>query len=154
MVSFVINNLPAGFPIQKQYRPDACITASACSLIEAQGGLAPTQSDLHPLVLAAMNTGLNGFDALSGALAFLNSPCCVTRYTPTGPNLVAWFYNHQSTYQGFLLSTQMGGVAHCTVIFHDKAGTWYQADPWQPTVCHVHLATLQGNYGGDVATIG
>jgi len=151
MSQFTVPNLPTGFPIQRQAHAKACIAASACSLITAQGGTPPSQALLDALVQAGMRQQQNGFNALTAALTFLGHPLTATRYTPSREDLPSWLASQAAIHQGFLLSSRVQQGAHITVIFHDGAGNWYQADPGPATVFRVQLTTLQPSYLATIA---
>ena len=147
-----------GLVIQKQVSQDACIAASACSLIDALGNNpAPTQQQLHPLIVAGMKQNMSGFDSLTNALRQLKSPFGATRYTPNANSLVAWLQQQAQAHQGVLVSShvQVGNQthAHITVVFHDTKGNWFQADPGTATTTGLQLIQLVGNHAGDVAVI-
>jgi hypothetical protein len=143
--------------IQRQIHKDACIAASACSLIDALGVQPPSQQTLDPLVASGMKNGCNGFASLAIALKFLNLGVSSVRVTPTPDELVAWFQQQATDHQGFLISHHVkvrGRTrAHITVIFHDRKGSWFQADPGSGTTNPIHLSQLVTNYAGDVAII-
>ncbi len=154
MAQFVAGNLPHGFPIQKQLHNYACIAAAACSLIAALGGTPPSQAQLDALVHAGMRQGTNGFLSLAEALRYLKHPLSATRHAPPAQSLDSWLHSQAADHQGFLLSSRVqGGGAHITVIFHDQAGNWFEADPGSHTVTGVALSSLQHRYAGDLATL-
>jgi len=143
------------FPIQQQIHKDACIAASACSLLTWLQKQAPTQQALDPLIQEGMRAGNNGFDSLQAALATLRSSSSAQRFTPVDP--AAWASATPSAAAGFLISHGVNlpsGIraAHITVVFFDT-GSWQQADPGTASVRAITLAQLQPDYAGDLAII-
>jgi hypothetical protein len=143
------------FPIQQQIHNDACIAASACSLLTWLRRSAPTQQVLDPLVQNGMRLGSNGFDSLRAALATVGSPSSAQRFTPADPG--AWASSTPGAAAGFLISHGVDlpdgrRAAHITVVFFD-AGTWHQADPGNASIRAITLADLRPDYAGDLAVI-
>jgi len=143
------------FPIQQQIHKDACIAASACSLLLWLQKPAPTQQALDPLIQQGMQAGNNGFDSLQAALVALRSPSSAQRFTPVDP--AAWASATPSAAAGFLISHGVNlpngtRAAHITVVFLE-AGSWHQADPGTASVRAITLAQLQPDYAGDLAII-
>ncbi len=145
--------VPNGFPIQQQIHGHACIAASACSLISALGHPPPAQSLLDGHVQAGMRVLSNGFCALDAALKNLSAPVGATRHTPNKSQLVQWLMQQAGTHQGVLISHQVTGGAHITVLFHDQNGSWYRADPGNGSISTIQLAGMTQNYAGDLAII-
>jgi hypothetical protein len=144
------------FVIQPQIHSYACIAAAACSLIDAIGAPAPTQHVLYPLVASGMNSETSGFDSLAPAIAALNISVRVTKFTPAPSELVPWFHHQSTNHQGFLIShhIQIDGLpAHITVVFHDRKGFWFRADPGSALTSPIQLPQLVAHYAGDIAIV-
>ena len=89
------------FVVQAQI-PDACIAASACSLIDALGVRAPQQEIVHSLLVRCMKDGTNGFDCLCDALASLDLPVVCHRHTAPAEQLIAWLQDQSIRRQRIL----------------------------------------------------
>jgi hypothetical protein len=148
----------ASFLIQQQIDREACIAASACSLLSWKRIDAPGQAVLDPLVKAGMSSEKNGFEALRAAFVALSVPATVVRHTPTAEELVPWIESNPEAATGFLISHRVFAPgdqyprAHVTVVFRQDC-RWYRADPGTCRVSPMALADLRPDYAGDVATL-
>lgn len=143
--------------IHRQIHGQACIAASACSVLDALGIPAPAQETLDALVQAGMRAGRSGFASLADALRTLALPCAAVRCTPAASELVRWIEETPGTSEGFLVSHHVrlrdGRTgAHVTVVFRADGG-WRRADPSDASIREVALLELARGYAGDVALV-
>lgn len=140
------------FPIERQFKRDACIPAAASSLISYRGWAGPTQIELYN----AMNKTheASGFAALASALRDLRAPVECVRLTIPKMDLEHWIMTTPEAREGFLISKGIAnsGDTHTTVIFYQD-GTWWRADPGTLVIEEIDPTFIDFNYAGDIAVL-